>query len=166
MLHMSRPAMTDYRMTFSVYAPNISDSSRSESPLPSRDHQAIAIIFVPAITSTMARIFCIVGLPMRLLPYSAPAKPPITAAAAHSGKAEGKTGADAVMPSRAEIELTRINAAAMPEMIFTLAHRKYRRSGLKNIPPPTPVSPERSPRTAPAKNSTEIFGRPAKICAD
>jgi len=45
-------------------------------------HQGMAIIFAPAMRSTTANSFLIAGLPRRLLPYSAPTRPPATAATA------------------------------------------------------------------------------------
>jgi hypothetical protein len=59
------------------------------------------------------------------------------------------------MPAR---ELTRMKQAAVPEMTLVGAQCMSRIRGLKKMPPPTPVMPERNPRIAPVVMSEVIEG--------
>ena len=87
-----------------------------------------------------------VGFAKRLLPYSAPMKPPNTAASTQYGKWLEKIGDFKNTPAKPEIEFTKINAAATPEITLVFSHLKNSSSGLKNTPPPMPVSPESKPK--------------------
>src|SRR5690625_5800781 len=62
-------------------------------------------------------------------------------------------------PINPATELTRINAAAIPDITFISAHRNSNNRGLRKIPPPTPVRPDRKPSPAPAVNNTARCGR-------
>ena len=52
-------------------------------------------------------------------------------------------------PKRPEVELNNIKAADKPPAILGPAIFRKRRSGVKKIPPPVPVSPESKPSIAP-----------------
>lgn len=55
-------------------------------------------------------------------------------------------------PSKPAIELTKINAAAMPEITLGCSARKNNSRGLKNMPPPTPETPDKKPSKTPVIN--------------
>src|SRR5690554_5104635 len=80
---------------------------------------------------------------------------------AQYGSAAGKAGEDAITPIKPATEFTKIKAAAIPDITLTSAHRKNSNRGLKKIPPPTPVRPDRKPRPAPAISNIARCGRPA-----
>ena len=59
--------------------------------------------------------------------------------------ASGIKWVEAMHPIRPAIELTRIKAAQIPEVVRVLAHPEKRMMGERNIPPPVPVRPESPP---------------------
>ena len=64
---------------------------------------------------------------------------------------------DVMLPKRPDIELKRINAAAVPEAPLIVVQPRIRISGDKKIPPPVPVSPESKPIIYPAKKPINGF---------
>jgi hypothetical protein len=48
-------------------------------------------------------------------------------------------------PARPAIEFTKINNAETADACFVFAHLEKRRRGVRKIPPPVPVRPERNP---------------------
>ena len=61
------------------------------------------------------------------------------------------------MPKSPEIELNRINAAAVPDAPFIVVHPKKTINGDKNMPPPVPVRPEINPIKVPANKANQKF---------
>src|SRR5574343_106955 len=90
----------------------------------------------------------------RPLPYSAPINPPMSTVIAHQGSPGAMRIPFESKPAMPDSELTRINAAATPEMTRSGAQRISSMSGLRNTPPPTPVRPDRKPNPAPQTMST------------
>src|SRR5574343_859499 len=90
----------------------------------------------------------------RPLPYSAPIKPPTRTAADHQGGAGATKMPLESRPAIPEIELTKMKAAAVPEITRTGAQHMSSISGLRKTPPPTPVSPDRNPSNAPQTRRT------------
>src|SRR3954466_13677597 len=62
-------------------------------------------------------------------------------------------------PSRPAIELTSMNGAATADVARVSAQPIYKSRGLRKIPPPTPVRPDRNPIVAPHKRAAHIGGR-------
>src|SRR5258708_37280235 len=58
--------------------------------------------------------------------------------------------------SKPATELTRMNAAATPEVSFVVVQCISSSTGLRKMPPPTPVSPESIPMTAPKHTAIQI----------
>src|SRR5712691_5639999 len=113
--------------------------------------------FRPASASTTASSRRSVTSASRRTPNSEPTMPPTTTAPAHSGAALGSACTLMVSPKRPATELTRIKAAETLALWRGSAHPITRRSGLKKMPPPIPVSPETKPSPAP-KSSASIRG--------
>ena len=72
--------------------------------------------------------------------------------------AAGSSGATRITPSSPAIELSRMKAAAIPDITRTSAQRRNSSSGLRKMPPPTPVSPDSRPSAAPQANSSADDG--------
>src|SRR5436190_21905181 len=108
------------------------------------------IIFAPAAASTTARMRRTSGLAKRRLPYSAPSQPPMSTATAKIATCGGNC-ADFMLkpPARPAIEFTKMKGAATAEVCLVPAQPIISSSGDRKMPPPTPVNPERKPRTAP-----------------
>ena len=84
-----------------------------------------------------------------LLPKYEPAVPK-SAALTIKGKINaGKYPVEPILPVNPAMEFTRINRAETAEAVFVLAHPINITKGDKNIPPPVPVRPDKSPRPAP-----------------
>src|ERR1700736_972183 len=56
------------------------------------------------------------------------------------------------------MELTRMNNAETAAACRMWAHRKNKRRGVRKIPPPVPVRPERNPTAAPVPRATGALG--------
>ena len=102
--------------------------------------------------STTASTRRTTGFAKRRLPYSAPSQPPIehapaqdpdVAPAAHAGLRDeaGRRGR--------RCEFTRMNGAEIAEVCLVPAQPSISSSGLRKMPPPTPVSPASKPSAAP-----------------
>ena len=63
--------------------------------------------------------------------------------------ASGIKGVEAMHPIRPAIELTKIKAALIPEVVRVLAQPEKSMMGERNIPPPVPVRPESPPINPP-----------------
>ena len=85
----------------------------------------------------------------RRLPSSEPMSPPTKAAGAHHAISTGTFFTLATWPSKPEAEFTRMNATETPAVLRVSAQPRSRINGLRKIPPPTPVSPERNPMPEP-----------------
>src|SRR5881409_33090 len=62
-------------------------------------------------------------------------------------------------PRRPAIELTNMNGAATPDVARVSAQPIDKSSGLRKIPPPTPVRPDRNPIAAPHASAAHMGGR-------
>ena len=89
------------------------------------------------------------------MPSWVPIKTPPRTAKAYKNIAFGIKLTEVIFPKRPDIELNKINAAAVPEAPFTLVQPKKTINGDRKIPPPVPVSPEINPIMTPA-NSPNI----------
>src|SRR5262249_37157241 len=61
-------------------------------------------------------------------------------------------------PSRPAVEFNRMKADEVPAVCLKFAHPMKSRSGLRKIPPPTPVRPETKPSTAPHPRAATRHG--------
>ena len=84
-----------------------------------------------------------------LLPKYEPTVPQINALAINDQAKAGKYFVAVKLPARPETELTKINTAETADAVFVFAHPINIASGVKNIPPPVPVRPDKSPNPAP-----------------
>ena len=64
---------------------------------------------------------------------------------------------EVIFPKRPEIELNKINTAAVPDEPFTVVQPRKTINGDKKIPPPVPVRPERNPIITPANRPSQKF---------
>lgn len=66
---------------------------------------------------------------------------------------------DAICPVKPPIELSKINSADIPEMFFKDVQLSIIKIGVKKIPPPTPIIPEKKPINKPITNaSLKLYG--------
>ena len=114
----------------------------------------VKINFVPAIRRTVARKSEIARTARCLLPRCDPMVPPMIAAAARKRPSEGIERTFVKYPTSPAIEFTQMNSAETAAACRMCAHRQNSNNGVRNIPPPVPVSPERNPRPAPALIAT------------
>src|SRR5438105_7391715 len=70
-------------------------------------------------------------------------------AAPHTGTFAGSWATLEKWPSNPEMEFTRMKGAEIADAARISDQPIYSRSGLRNIPPPTPVRPDRNPIAAP-----------------
>ncbi len=84
-----------------------------------------------------------------LLPKKEPNIPPIITEIASGAETAGSENVEEKIPAKPAIEFTKINGAEIAAAVFVFAHFKKIKSGVKNIPPPTPIRPESNPRAAP-----------------
>lgn len=75
--------------------------------------------------------------------------PPSTTTIAQIGSTRGTSRTLDTLPRRPETELTRMNAAARLALSRMSAHRVKTSNGLRKMPPPVPVNPERNPIAPP-----------------
>src|SRR3990172_5661788 len=122
-------------------------------------------ILKPATASTIASSRLIAGPPRRRLPYAEPIYPPTTATTAHTGNATGNAVLAETTPSSPATEFTKIKAAATPETCRISAQPLKTRRGLKNIPPPTPVKPDKRPSPPPETTATAGGGGAISVTA-
>ena len=90
------------------------------------------------------------------LPNCEPRVPAITAATARIQAKFGTARPLEMYPARPAIELTRMNKAETAAALRIDAQRQNRSSGVRKIPPPVPVRPERKPMPAPVPIETGI----------
>src|SRR5687767_6471449 len=121
-------------------------------------HLQNRISFTPAITSTSDRSRRNIVVGARELPKLAPIQPPARTAPAQKGICGGSCVIPARCPSSPATEFTRMKGAATPDVARVSAQPAYRRSGLRKIPPPTPVIPETNPITSPVGSATQSAG--------
>jgi hypothetical protein len=119
------------------------------SYVPSSRNQLVKINLHPARTRTVARIMEIVRTGKRRLPKCEPSVPAITAATARIHAKFGTGRPLETYPTRPATELTRMNKAETAAARRIDAQRQNRSSGVRKIPPPVPVRPERNPMPAP-----------------
>ena len=100
----------------------------------------------------------IVLFPKRLLPNSAPIIPPRMTASAQKSKDGCNVVSTEITPNIPAMELTKINAAATPEITFRGAQCKKTNNGLRKIPPPTPVTPDKKPKIPPNNRRMGLEG--------
>ena len=62
-----------------------------------------------------------------------------------------------IKPKMPEIELTKINNAETAAVCFIFAQPNSSKTGLKTIPPPIPIKPDKNPITAPINNANGIL---------
>ena len=108
---------------------------------------------MPASTSTTDNQRLIPATGNTLVPSMVPIQPPITAAGAQYTISPGTCASEDTWPNKPEIELTRMNATATPDVSLVLAQFIMSSTGLKKMPPPTPVRPESKPITAPIQSA-------------
>src|SRR5262249_46361144 len=61
-------------------------------------------------------------------------------------------------PSKPAIELTKMNIAEIAEAVFVGAQWRIITTGVRKMPPPVPVSPERSPSPPPTTMASDFGG--------
>src|SRR5204863_2042697 len=110
------------------------------------------------ITSTTASKRLIVNAGNRLLPKYDPTAPPISAATAKGMAIAGNDLLAVQFPSSPAMELTKMNMAEMADAVFVGAQWRKITSGVRKIPPPVPVSPDRSPKAPPMTTASGFGG--------
>ena len=93
-----------------------------------------------------------------LLPTYDPMVPPTTAEIAIGNAKKGNCFVPEIFPRRPAMEFTKMKPAETADAVFVRDHFIKTNSGVKNIPPPTPVTPERKPRPAPTDRATAFCG--------
>jgi hypothetical protein len=91
-------------------------------------------------------------------PSVEPRNPPNATVPTAGSKWVGTDCRPAITPRRPEIELMRTNGAVIAAASRAVIHCERMRTGVKNMPPPVPVSPARRPRTAPVTKRTKGEG--------
>jgi hypothetical protein len=104
----------------------------------------------PAMVKTTANRRLIITGENFLLPRYEPAIPQTNALATNDQAKVGKYFVALRFPARPETEFTKTNNAETEDAVFVRAHPISITSGVKNIPPPVPVKPAKSPNPAPA----------------
>ena len=112
----------------------------------------------PARTRTIARIIEIMRTGKCRLPNCEPRVPAITAATARIQAKFGTARPLEMYPTKPAIELTRMNKAETAAALRIDAQRQNRSSGVRKIPPPVPVRPERNPMPAPVPIESGMGG--------
>jgi len=87
------------------------------------------------------------------LPKCEPIAPPMIAAAERMNANAGMDCLALTKPARPAIEFTKMNNAETADACFVFAHLENRRRGVRNIPPPVPVRPERNPIPEPTASA-------------
>src|SRR5207244_8761925 len=107
----------------------------------------------PAITRTVASKIEMVRTGNLRLPKCEPTAPPMIAAPERTAAKAGMDCLALTKPARPAIEFTKINNAETADACFVFAHLEKRRRGVRKIPPPVPVRPERNPMPEPTANA-------------
>ena len=92
-----------------------------------------------------------------LLPKYPPRTPPITTIHIKITEEMGTVPPCKTKPNKPAIEFTKINNAEIAAVCFIVAHPKSSNIGLKMIPPPIPINPDKNPITAPIQSAKGIF---------
>jgi hypothetical protein len=103
----------------------------------------------PEMTSTRAKNRRSVTSAIWRMPKADPTMPPSTAATASTKVLGGSDWMLEMCPKSPAIEFTKMKAEEIPAACRKLAHPMNSKSGLRKMPPPIPVRPDRKPRTAP-----------------
>src|SRR5690348_924431 len=94
----------------------------------------------------------------RRLPRYDPIAPPTIAGTARYIPSVGRKCCAEKYPTNPPIEFTKIKSADIAAACLIAAQRQKRRSGVRKIPPPVPVRPERNPSPAPTPIATGLIG--------
>ena len=84
-----------------------------------------------------------------LLPKYEPTVPKTNALTTKDQAKAGKYLVALRFPAKPEAEFTKIKSAETADAVFVFAHPIKIASGVKKIPPPVPVRPDKSPNPAP-----------------
>src|SRR5438445_11814683 len=87
------------------------------------------------------------------LPKYEPIAPPMIAAAERTSANAGMDCLALTKPARPAIEFTRINNAETADACFVFAQLEKSKRGVRKIPPPVPVRPERNTMPAPTASA-------------
>ena len=110
-----------------------------------------------AISKTKAKTFRNTLLFIFLLPKYPPRIPPIKTTAIKDTEDIGTIPPFDKNPKSPEIEFTKINNAETAALFLISAQPKSKITGLKMIPPPIPINPDKNPITAPMKSANGMF---------
>ena len=110
-----------------------------------------------AISKTKARIFRSMGIFIFLLPKYPPSIPPTKTTAIKDTEDPGKVPPFDTNPKSPEIEFTKINNAETAAVCFIFAQPRSKITGLKIMPPPIPINPDKKPIRAPINKANERF---------
>ena len=84
-------------------------------------------------------------------PLYAPMEPPRKATATHTRIMGWRLAPSMAKPENPAIEFTKINKAEMAAVSLMFAHPNNNMIGLRIIPPPIPIRPEKKPSVNPMK---------------
>ena len=112
-------------------------------------YQAVNIILTPATTKTSPSIRRNPIGASRFAAIAVPIIAPISATPIKSGIFDGQLPPAERYPESPATELKRINAAAIGTEPLMSVQRNNNNSGLRKIPPPTPVNPDTKPNIPP-----------------
>ena len=115
--------------------------------------QRVKINLQPAMTRTVASKIEMVRTGNLRLPKCEPIAPPMIAAAERITANAGMDCLALINPARPAIEFTKINNAETADACFVFAHLEKSKRGVRKIPPPVPVRPERNPIPEPTASA-------------
>lgn len=110
-----------------------------------------------AISKTTAKTFRNICVFIFLLPKYPPRIPPIKTTTIKDTEDIGKVPPFDKNPKSPEMEFTKINKAETAALFLISAQPKSKITGLKIIPPPMPINPDKNPITAPMKSAKGMF---------
>ena len=110
-----------------------------------------------AISKTKAKTFRNTLLFIFLLPKYPPRIPPIKTTDIKDTEDIGTIPPFDKNPKSPEMEFTKINEAETAALFLISAQPKSKSTGLKMIPPPIPIKPDKNPIKAPISNAKGIF---------
>ena len=110
-----------------------------------------------AIANTIASTFFNIFEFIFLVPKYPPRIPPNMVRPINQVDEIGKIPPMETNPKRPEMEFTKINNAVTAAVCFMFAHPNSSNIGLKIIPPPIPINPDRNPINAPIANAENRF---------
>src|SRR6184192_4454655 len=87
------------------------------------------------------------------LPKCEPTVPPMIAAPERTAAKAGMDCLALAKPARPAIEFAKINNAETADACFVFAQLEKSKRGVRKIPPPVPVSPERNPKPEDRKST-------------